>query len=198
MLLNVILAGIIAFNFFEPLANLLDDAMKGGAIAGYEDAAMLTILFVISLGLLRFITSKIADTTLDFSGMTNQIGGAVFGLITGYLVAGFLFCVFETLPWHESFLDFEPRTRTEGGLRDSLARPRLAGDDAARRGVSAGLAFGSSGRGVADDRHRTFDRQGTFELAYLRYRRYGDYRPPLTYGGELNKSLDLDAAGTRK
>src|SRR5260370_33595967 len=35
-------------------------------------------------------------------------GGAVaFGLVTGYLVSGFLVCVLQTLPWHQNFMGFQ-------------------------------------------------------------------------------------------
>jgi hypothetical protein len=33
------------------------------------------------------------------------------------------------------------------------------------------------------DRYLTFDRDGSFELRYARYRRYGDGREPLPYLG---------------
>ena len=39
------------------------------------------------------------------------------------------------------------------------------------------------------DRHPTFDRSGTFELRYLRYRRYNDHRKSLSYEGELEGEL---------
>ena len=35
----------------------------------------------------------------------------------------------------------------------------------------------------------TFDKHGTFELRYLRYRRYDDRRDPLPYFGELDAEI---------
>src|SRR5262245_58952517 len=98
MLINVILAGVAAFDFFEPVADWLDN---GGSMGGYEDALSLAVLFAVSLGILRIVTNNLADTVLDFSGIVNQMAGGALGLAAGYLLPGFLMCVFETLPWHE-------------------------------------------------------------------------------------------------
>jgi hypothetical protein len=40
------------------------------------------------------------------------------------------------------------------------------------------------------DRTSTFDRNGTFELRYARYRRHSEKRPqPATYQGEFDREL---------
>ena len=41
----------------------------------------------------------------------------------------------------------------------------------------------------AFDRWATFDREGTYELRYARYRRFTEKRQPLTYQGEFERQL---------
>jgi len=190
MLINVILAGLITFNFWEPLANVLDSAFQGMFLEGYEDWFVLMTLFCVSLMILRVITNNIANTQVHFSAVPQQLGAAVVGLLTGYLLSGFLVCVGETLPWHENFMDFEPRTPRETAMRRLfppdrvwLALMRHAGAYGFSRG-----ADNDDGETLYD-RHPTFDRAGTFELRYLRYRRYNNQRGPMVYEGELETEL---------
>lgn len=189
-LVNVILAGLITFNFYEPLANLLDPLLARTPLAGIEDYFAMLFLFCVCLGLLRLVTNNLANRTLEFVPVFNQIGGAAVGLVTGYLACGFIVCVLQTLPWHENFMDFSPRSEKEGGLRRyfppdrvwlSLMRHAGAGS-LARRAPNPHAES-------AYDRYSTFDREGTFELRYLRHRRYGDARNPIPYQGELDNQL---------
>jgi hypothetical protein len=60
------------------------------------------------------------------------------------------------------------------------------------RHAGAYAVSGTEERPEADsifERTATFDRDGTFELRYLRYRRYNDQRKVLQYDGELEDVL---------
>src|SRR4051812_22967425 len=87
MLFNVFFAGLIAFNFFEPLATELESMFQGSFLAGYEDGLSLFGLFSLSLGLLRLITHNLAHTELGLPPLIQQVGAVCAGLVTGYLVA---------------------------------------------------------------------------------------------------------------
>src|SRR5262249_43065921 len=107
MCVNVVLAGLGAFNFFEPLADLFDPALAGTFLHGYEDGFFLVLLFGGALAALRLAADSLAAGELDSHPLLLRIGGVAFSLITGYLVSGFLVCVLQTLPWHENFLYFQ-------------------------------------------------------------------------------------------
>jgi uncharacterized membrane protein required for colicin V production len=188
-LVNVLLAGIVAFGFWEPVADWLDNALQGGFWAGYEDFIALTLIFTASLIALRMITNRLAPDMLGFSGNV-QYGGAIFGLITGYLLAGFFLCALQTLPWHEQFLGFEPRVSNDTGPR-TVFPPDRVWLAMMRHAGAYPLAWreDSSGGETNYDRYRTFDRYGTFELRYLRYRRFNDNRPALKYQLEFEREL---------
>jgi uncharacterized membrane protein required for colicin V production len=190
MLIQVPLAGLLAFGFWEPVADELDSFFQDGPLAGYEDCIALTLLFVISLTILRLVTNRLNKEMIDFNWLAQQIGGPVIGLATGYLVAGFLICVFQTLPLDENFLGFSPRRKDEPALRSVIPGDRvwLA---LMRRAGAYPLCWEEDNPDLDEpfDRCVTFDRDGTFELRYERYRRHSDKRGPMPYQGEFDKEL---------
>jgi uncharacterized membrane protein required for colicin V production len=180
MFCNVFLSGLIAFNFWEPLAELLEPQFSRSFFAGYEDALCLVVLFSVALGTLRVATNSLSFAAIDFHPILQRVGGGFFGLATGYLISGFLLCVFQTLPWHSRFMGFQPEyDSNQAGLRQVLPPDRVWLALMHRAGI------GPFSRGD----NPTFDPEATFELRYARYRRYGDNRGPLPYLGEFDKEL---------
>jgi hypothetical protein len=198
MFINVCLAGVITFNFWEPIADLLDPVLAGSFLAGFEDFLVMIVLFSISLGLLRLMSNNLSSLQVEYPPAVGQGGGVFFGLLTGYLLAGFLVAAMETLPWHEQFMYFEPRSENESGFRSFFPPDRVWLALMRRAG-----AYPLSNREVEDppeeaesnyDRIQTFDRDATYELRYLRYRRYGDSRERLQYQGEFDRQLGRGAS----
>jgi hypothetical protein len=170
MLCNVFLAGLVAFNLWEPCAAELDPLVAGTFLHGYEDSFCLVLIFTLTLGLLRWTTNSLANLHPEYNPVLDQAGAAVFGLVTGYLVAGFLVCVLQTLPWHENFMNFDPKVDRDSPK--AKARRILPPDRvwlALMHRASVGPFF------QADDRE--FDPGGSFEVRYARKRRYADSSP---------------------
>jgi uncharacterized membrane protein required for colicin V production len=190
MLIQVLLAGLVAFGLWEPLADELDGLMQTGRLAGFEDCMALTGLFAGALLGLRLITNRINKEPFDFNPIAQQFGGPAIGLITGYLVSGFLICVLQTLPLDEEFLGFTPRRPDESNLRSYFPADRvwLA---MMRRAGAYPFAWAEDNPNVDSpfDRWATFDRAGTFELRYLRFRRHAPGREPVDYRGEFGREL---------
>jgi hypothetical protein len=189
MLIQVVLAGLVAFNFWEPLASALEPLFQGNFLAGTEDLLALTGLFCLVLGPLRWATNYVAPQMIDYHGSVQLIGAGIVGMVTGYLVSGFLLCAVETLPLDEHFLGFEPRAKDESGLRSLFPADRVW--LALMRHAGAYPLHYTEDNSELDypyDRYRTFDREGSFELRYLRYRRHTELRGPLPYGGEFDRS----------
>jgi hypothetical protein len=174
MCINILLAGLVACNCFEPIAAALEPHLAGTRALGYEDALSLIFLFWVTLGVLRLATGFLAGTVVSFHPLIQRTGGAVFGLGAGYLAAGFLMVAFQTLPCHENFLGFEPRIHEPRGWRRYLPPDRVWLASMHRAGA-----------GPFSNGPSTFDPDGTFTLRYARYRRHGDDRDPLPDKGEL-------------
>jgi hypothetical protein len=190
MLVNVVVAGIVTFNFWEPFSTAADGFVRGTFLDGYQDLFLMILLFCAVMGLMRAATNNLATTQIEFPALAQQLGSAAIGLVTGYLVSGFLVCVLETLPWHQNFMGFEPRARTESPFRSYFPADRVW--LGLMRHAGAFPFAGSADEQTADSayqRYATFDRSGTFELRYLRYRRYPDTSGPLPYQGELDSEL---------
>src|SRR5262249_13996624 len=79
MLCNVIFAGLITFNFYEPLADLLEDQLND-TFRPYSDVICMLTLFGVSLGLLRLVTNSIAHVEPNFVFWVRRTGGFLFGM----------------------------------------------------------------------------------------------------------------------
>jgi hypothetical protein len=193
MLIIVLVSGMIAFGFWEPIADFLDPAFQNNSLAGCEDMIALLGLFALPLFGLRLATTYLSPDIIEEHGWLQHLGAGVVGIVTGYLIAGFLICAMQTLPIDEKFMDFTPRADHESPIRSIfpgdrvwLALMRHAGanpfpwkEDMEATGTSN------------VERYFTFDRQGTFELRYQRYRRRieSETGKPMPYFGEFDREL---------
>ena len=182
MLLKVVLSGMVAFNYCDPIADALDPILGQGQLAGCEDFLVLTSLFSLSLLVLRITTNYLAPDMITEHGYLQFVGASCVGFITGYLVAGFLVCAIQTLPLDERFLDYEPRSASESPLR-TLIPPDRVWLSLMRHASAVPLAPAST------DDSKTFDQHATFELRFLRYRRGFEGKGPMPYQGEFDIEL---------
>lgn len=188
MLCNVLIAGVITFNFFEPLADVLGPILRGMFLAGYEDLICMLGIFCISLAALRLATNTLAHVLVQFPPAVQRPGGFIVGMIVGYLTAGFLLCVLQTIPWHQNFLgfDYEYKSGPENALRHYLPPDRvwLALMHRAGAYTFANQEDEVRARDSSSpyDRYKTFDQEGEFELRYARFRRHNDKGMVETYG----------------
>jgi uncharacterized membrane protein required for colicin V production len=191
MCCNVIIAGLVAFNFWEPLAELLESTLSSTPLHGYEDVLCLLTLFCITLAGLRTVTNVLANAQISLPPALQRGGGVVFGMLTGYLATGFLLCAFQTMPWHENFMFFDPTYDSSNMLRRVLPPDRVWLGMMYRAGAFA-FSNQEDPNGQDDsyyERFYTFDKSGTFEYRYAKYRRYGDTREPLEYRHEFDRDL---------
>lgn len=186
---NIVLAGLVAFCLFEPFATWMEPHLAGNFLANLEDFFALIVLWTGSFILLRSITNQFAPEMIAFEGNV-QYGGALIGLFSGYLVAGFLICAMQTLPMHENFFDFQPRDKSDTGPRSVFPPDRVWLAIMRHAGAQA-FAWEEIDPGAESvyDRYTTFDRAASFELRYLRYRRHSDTRGPIEYKHEFDREL---------
>jgi hypothetical protein len=181
MCCNVTASGLVAFNFWEPVANQMESMFRGTFLQGYEDALSLVLLFTATLGALRVITNNLTNTRIEFDERVQGIGGAIFGMATGYLTAGFLACVLQTMPFQLNFMGFDARYDSQqGSMRRVLPSDRV---------WLAMMHYAGARPFSTGEYEPTFDQSGTFELRYARYRRFTDDGGPRAYGGELEQEM---------
>jgi hypothetical protein len=167
---NVFFAGLVAFNFFEPIAKELDPMLSDSFLHGYEDSLALMALFCPTLAFLRWLTNNLVHTTVEYHPILQQGGSVVFGLMTGYLVAGFLVCVLQTLPFSDHFMQFEARIdpQSPGAKLRRILPPDRVWLALMHRASRTSLSWED------ETKDSSFDPDGSFELRYSRERRVPD------------------------
>ncbi len=163
MTVNILLAGLIAFNFFEPIAEQLDSMLADSFLHGYEDSICLVALFSATLAFLRWASNELIHTIIHYNPILQQGGAVLFGLLAGYLVAGFLTCVAQTLPANEHFLQLDPLVKVDSSGK--ISHRILPADR-----VWLALMHRAS-KAAFDWEETTFDPDGSFELRYAHERR---------------------------
>ncbi|HTU20351.1 MAG TPA: CvpA family protein [Gemmataceae bacterium] len=164
MTVNILLAGLLAFNFFEPIAEQLAPMLADSFLSGYEDSFCLVVLFSAVLVFLRWASNALIHTVIEYHPGLQQGGAVLFGMMAGYLIAGFLVCVVQMLPANEHFLGFEARVDAP----EAKVRHRILPPDR----VWLALMHRASIESLGWD-ETPFDADGSFELRY-RARRHAD------------------------
>jgi len=86
MIFNAILAGFIAFGFFEMLSRLLIKYSPGVAV--WAPLICFALLFVLAFAVLQTAAMQLAKEKADLGKLPEQIGRVVCGLVLGYVVTG--------------------------------------------------------------------------------------------------------------
>lgn len=151
MFFNVLFSGLITFNFYEPLASLIDDIGLGW---GFSDTLSLLSIFCISLVLFRVATESLAPTMVRFPMAIYHAGRLLFALATSLVTMSILILAFHTAPVHKKIF----------GAIDWQYRPPFGiGLDHQWLGFfqyTTGDIFASYGSGTRDP-YREYGRSGT-------------------------------------
>lgn len=114
-LLCVIVAGAIAFAFWEPLtAGLL---LKGNKFDNFAWGVSMIGLFVIPLAILRLATNKLVPANVDLPHWANLLFGAPIGLCSGILSMGMLLIGTGFIQGHLDILDYKGYARDSNNAK---------------------------------------------------------------------------------
>lgn len=106
---SVLLAGLLAMNYFEPLATFLtNNISSSGAWSRRWDSIALIGLFIAFIFLFREITVRIAPTYMQVHPLVHEIARWGFGAMTGYIAMAFLLTALHTTPLPREFAGFTP------------------------------------------------------------------------------------------
>jgi hypothetical protein len=113
-LINVVTAGLLATNFFEPLAGWLESL--GGWWRSFTyvwDFLALWILFIAFSSILRALTDQVSKVNVKFLKIADRIGSSVFALWVGWVMVCFTMTTLHTAPLARNFLydGFQPEQR---------------------------------------------------------------------------------------
>jgi hypothetical protein len=98
MFFNVLFGGMIAFNFYEPLAAMLD---RTGINWGFSDTLCMLGLFCVSVLLLRMTTETVAPAMVKFPTAVYHAGRLIFGLAGAVVTMAIVLLAFHAAPVHQ-------------------------------------------------------------------------------------------------
>ncbi|HSG70769.1 MAG TPA: CvpA family protein, partial [Planctomycetaceae bacterium] len=103
----VILSGLLAMNFFEPLAGVLEAALPASA-GKWADLVALLGLFGGLTFLLRMLAERIAPGFPDAPQLLYEAGRWSIALLTGYIAMAIVCTAVHTAPVSRNFWGFTP------------------------------------------------------------------------------------------
>lgn len=109
MFFNVLFGGLIAFNFYEPLADLVDSTGVGW---GFSDMVAMMLIFCASVLLLRLATESLAPASVRFPNPVYQVTRLVFSLATTVLTFSIILLAFQAAPVHKKvfgYIDYQSK-----------------------------------------------------------------------------------------
>jgi hypothetical protein len=110
---SVLLAGLLAMNYFEPVAKALEGFDRSSASwSQRSDFLALVGLFALFVFLLRLMTDRLAPTYMPVQSLAYEIGRWSLGLMTGYLTMAILLAALHTAPF--------PRWVTTQGVQEFI------------------------------------------------------------------------------
>ena len=110
--LCVIFGGLLAMNFFEPVALILRGINAGSPWWRHQcDVLALMGLFAVFVFLLRLATDRLAPRFIDTGVLVHELGRWGCGLLTGYVTMAFLLTAVHTAPFPRDFIGFRPERK---------------------------------------------------------------------------------------
>ncbi len=102
-LINVVVAALLATNFWEPVARLLE-GMVGTSFTYWLDFVCLWGLFAVTLLILRILTRRVSQVKVRFLSLADRIGGGIFAALVGMAMVAFTTFTLHTAPLGEEFM----------------------------------------------------------------------------------------------
>jgi len=175
---NVLFSGMLAFNFYEPLAQLIDSSGIGW---GFSDTLSLMLIFCVSLLLFRMITETIAPAQVRFPAPVYHVTRLIFSVGTVLITFSIILLSFHAAPIHKQifgYITYDRRPPFGMGLDHHWLGffQHTTGDIFARYGVGARDPYRSYGKVGGNQLVpvKIFDPRGRWLLDRQEARPYGE------------------------
>jgi len=115
-LVNVITSGLLATNYFEPLADFFDK--QEPAYTYIWDFLALWVIFIVSMLVLRVATDYVSNVKVKFFLPVEKAGGIIMAIWASWIVLCFATMTLHTAPLSRNFMGFqnEPSSKMLFGL----------------------------------------------------------------------------------
>jgi hypothetical protein len=106
MLVNVLTAGLLAFNYFEPLAEWLE--RQWPSLNYVWDFVSVWLIFIVAMVALRAATDYMSNIKVRFLLPVDRAGGYILALWVSWVTVSFTTATLHTAPLARNFLGFQP------------------------------------------------------------------------------------------
>lgn len=112
-LINVVTAALLATNFWEPLARLIEKISFCRGLTYFWDFLCLWGLFGLFLLIFRLITDRLSRKKVRFHPIADHIGSGFFALWVGWVLVCFTMFTLHTAPLARNFFNggFDPEKK---------------------------------------------------------------------------------------
>jgi len=116
-LVNVVTSGLIAMNFWEPLARWFESFGDFFASCTYFwDFIALWALFIASMVVMQVLTKLVSRVKVRFLKIVDQVGGGILAACVGWVMVCFIVATLHTAPLPPVWGGFDPAERMVFGL----------------------------------------------------------------------------------
>jgi hypothetical protein len=122
LLIIVVSAGLLAVNYFEPLANYLQSLEP--SYTYLFDFLAFWAVFALSAGLLRALTDKLSTVKVKFRKPFDQIGGLILGAWVGWVMVCITLMSLHTAPLARNFMQGAFQEKPDSRMFFGLAPDR--------------------------------------------------------------------------
>jgi hypothetical protein len=174
MILNMVIAGFIAFAFFEMLTRLLIRYSPG--IAVWAPLICFLFLLILTFALLQTLAMQLGKEQADLGTLPEQVGRIASGILLGYLTTGYLLvaAAMAPLPSQYPYPRFAQRNPDPVNPKKALLSP-----DGFVTGLFATVSRGSFGA-IRNRRSFAVLHAGYLDQLYLNRRKSAKDIPMMT------------------
>ena len=113
MIIIAIISSVVAFGYFEALANLIINRGNNGSMLSlvpWAQTLCFILLFVVAFGLIQTGAVFVMRHKVDFGFLPERIGRVVCGIILGFIISGLLLTALQMgpLPLSYPYQRFDP------------------------------------------------------------------------------------------
>ncbi len=110
-LINVVTAALLATNFYEPMAQWLENYLTTWTYI--LDFVSLWVLFLLGIVSLGELTNRVSRVKVRFLKIADQVGGGIIAFLIGWVVVCFTLMSLHTAPLSRNFLfgGFTPESK---------------------------------------------------------------------------------------
>ena len=136
-MITVLLAAILALNYYESIANVLISKGKGGQ---WAQGLCLLLLFILTVALVRMGLDYIVGANINFGTISTKVTAVITGAFSGLIISGIFIISLSLMPLNSKM----PYSRfPEGGLDPRSPKKAMLNADALTAGIFQWVSKGS-------------------------------------------------------